>query len=612
MVLWRGHVCDPSGSTVSVIDEVEAHADSYRAAYLAWVRSLGCHRIGGASVIERLTNTDGFSYWWMSHLAQQFNVMAGSPVDDVIKALAFEKLVIQMNADRVVLVSARRPLALVLAGLCEKLGIAFTWQENAAPSSHFGGLEEWIRRAPDWIQAVAYLGMYLIRTIPAVRRPRQGQPRARVTFFDVLVHFDSGAASVGRFVSNYWTALVDAVREWRIECNWLHLYFRHRATRTPRIASKLVGGWNRTGGWSQEHALVESALTARAVVAAVRDYLGLRALHSETAALAGVKPRASVLEPWPLIESEWRDSLCGRQAMLNCLTYQVLGAAVARLPKQDLGIFICENQPWEMALLHHWRRRPNGLLVGVPHTTVRYWDLRYFHDSDSYASGPDSLPMPDLLAVNSPYARRALANAGYPDDRLVDVEALRYLHLAARPGRTPASEDSKPAAATKILVCGDFMQDTNRRLIAMAEAARKIRGGALDLLIKPHPAYGLAGGLLSEGLWRVHDGPLSTILSACDVVFTSAITSAAVDAYCAGLPVIQMLDGETFNRSALLGFADVLFVGDVNQLLAAVDMAVPPVPEGRRYFWIDAGLPRWRRLIQGSMVSPPDLPDGRC
>lgn len=600
VVLWRGYAKDPPGPTVSIVDEVEERSDAYRAAYLAWVRSVGRHRIGTATLIERLTNRDGFSYWWMSQLAQQFNVMAGSPVDDVIKAMAFETLLGRTKVGRVVLVSARRPLATVLADLCRELGIEFEWEVTPDQGGRGGGLREVLRRCPDWIQAVAYLGTYLLRTIPAVGRSRQGQSRARVTFFDVLAHFDSGAASAGRFASNYWTTLVDAVRGWGIECNWLHLFFRHRTSRTPRIASELVRGWNRTGGGSQDHALIDSALSAKVVAAAVRDFFGLRALHGETRTLAGVRPRDSLLKPWPLVEAEWRDSLCGRQAMLNCLTYRVMGAAVVRLPQQELGVFISENQPWEMALLHHWRLRPNGPLVGVPHTTVRYWDLRYFHDPTSYAGGPDSLPMPDRLAVNSPHARHALAAAGYPEDRMVDVEALRYLHLAARPSRPHASPGPAWGVATKLLVCGDFMRDTNRRLVALAEAAAGFRQRTLELIMKPHPAYPVDGGVLADGMWRIHEGSLSTILSACDVVLTSAITSAAVDAYCAGLPVVQLLDGETFNRSPLLGFPDVAFVRDVNELLAAIESAVAPVAEGRPYFWIDEGLPRWRSLIQGT------------
>ncbi|MBU0545449.1 MAG: carbohydrate biosynthesis protein, partial [Proteobacteria bacterium] len=85
----------------------------------------------------------------------------------------------------------------------------------------------------------------------------------------------------------------------------------------------------------------------------------------------------------------------------------------------------------------------------------------------------------------------------------------------------------------------------------------------------------------------------------CDVVFTSNITSAAVDACCAGIPVVQMLDGYTFNMSPLRGLKGVMYVANPIELAKALlnaryreSLVVEP------YFYLDGDLPRWMQLLE--------------
>ena len=56
-----------------------------------------------------------------------------------------------------------------------------------------------------------------------------------------------------------------------------------------------------------------------------------------------------------------------------------------------------ENQNWERIFLFFWRKNGHGKNIGVKHTTIRYWDLRYFDISKNKFF---NLPQPDLVAVN--------------------------------------------------------------------------------------------------------------------------------------------------------------------------------------------------------------------
>ena len=92
--------------------------------------------------------------------------------------------------------------------------------------------------------------------------------------------------------------------------------------------------------------------------------------------------------------------------------------------------------------------------------------------------------------------------------------------------------------------------------------------------------------------------PLAELLAVCDVVFTSNIASAAVDAYCSGIPVVQMLNGNTLNTSPLRGLASVVYVTNPIELAEAL-RAAPHRERGvvEPYFYLDKELPLWCKLL---------------
>ena len=87
----------------------------------------------------------------------------------------------------------------------------------------------------------------------------------------------------------------------------------------------------------------------------------------------------------------------------NLLNLNLFQQALSCLPSQEKGFYLQENQGWEYSLISAWRSSNHGKnLFGIPHSTIRYWDLRYFFDKRSYNAGVSdcSLPLPDYIGVN--------------------------------------------------------------------------------------------------------------------------------------------------------------------------------------------------------------------
>lgn len=115
-----------------------------------------------------------------------------------------------------------------------------------------------------------------------------------------------------------------------------------------------------------------------------------------------------------LYEQEWQASFLGATALFSALYHNLIEAAIGALPKaQRCGFYLQENQGWESSLLQVWRAAGNASLIGVPHSTVRFWDLRYFFDSRSYScESANSLPRPHGVACNGDAAIDAYVQGG--------------------------------------------------------------------------------------------------------------------------------------------------------------------------------------------------------
>ncbi len=302
----------------------------------------------------------------------------------------------------------------------------------------------------------------------------------------------------------------------------------------------------------------------------------------------------------PLFRDDWARSFSGQDALANLLYCNLLESAFKFLPRQDVGVYLQENQAWEFALVNAWKASGHGRLLGAPHSTIRFWDLRYFFDPRSYTrTGANLLPLPDMVAFNGPAMREACLRGDYPEECLTEVEALRYLHLERDEGA------SKPVlslaqGALRVLVLGEYLpENTHRQMCLLERAAQALPSGSV-FMVKPHPGCPVRAEDYPALKLEITMEALPLLLGRCDVAYTNNITTAAVDAYCAGVPVVSILDPHNLNMSPLRGREGVLFVSRPGELASALRSAAsaprpPAMPQ--EFFTLDPVLPRWRKLL---------------
>ena len=598
LLLWQHFAASNyPANAVSISDVLEQNADEIRSKILNFIYCVG-ENVANSSKTKLKFESD-FDYFWMTQF-QSRPYTQSAQLNNLAKIFTVIEIIKQHKFEQIQICTADKNLSTIIASIAESNSLRFKEIAFNGDVSTTSTKSQFKKLTPKPL--LAFISLLQQSRVAAKLKTNKTSPThttlsGSISFFDYWYRFGATVNETRKFESQYWTNLVGELKD--TDVNWLHnLVDQHKKSELIKVGS-LQNDFN-LANTNNQHLIIDSITESRIVLKSAKSYLKLLI---QSLWLKKYKAAFTLSDTpinfWPLFKNEWLNSLRGYEAMINCIRFHRLEFILQRLPKQRLGFYLIENQPWEMALIHLWRKYNHGQLVGVAHSTVRFWDLRLMSDLRRFSDiSKNTMPRPDLVAVNGPLAHASLVDAGYPENELVDVEALMYQHLTNTPtnGRKKSINSSN---LVTILVATDFLESATRtQMKLLNELLQNTESKNLRVLLKPH---------WSQTFKDLHPRievvsgkeDLATYFDQCDVLYCSAITSAVIDGVCAGVPVIQCLDPQSFNLSPLRGRVEVQVVRTTEELKSAINNLgdQPPIIKSNTLFNLDSQLPKWKALL---------------
>ena len=598
LLLWQHFAASNyPANAVSISDVLEQNADEIRSKILNFIYCVG-ENVANSSKTKLKFESD-FDYFWMTQF-QSRPYTQSAQLNNLAKIFTVIEIIKQHKFEQIQICTADKNLSTIIASIAESNSLRFKEIAFNGDVSTTSTKSQFKKLTPKPL--LAFISLLQQSRVAAKLKTNKTSPThttlsGSISFFDYWYRFGATVNETRKFESQYWTNLVGELKD--TDVNWLHnLVDQHKKSELIKVGS-LQNDFNLANA-NNQHLIIDSITESRIVLKSAKSYLKLLI---QSLWLKKYKAAFTLSDTpinfWPLFKNEWLNSLRGYEAMINCIRFHRLEFILQRLPKQRLGFYLIENQPWEMALIHLWRKYNHGQLVGVAHSTVRFWDLRLMSDLRRFSDiSKNTMPRPDLVAVNGPLAHASLVDAGYPENELVDVEALMYQHLTNTPtnGRKKSINSSN---LVTILVATDFLESATRtQMKLLNELLQNTESKNLRVLLKPH---------WSQTFKDLHPRievvsgkeDLATYFDQCDVLYCSAITSAVIDGVCAGVPVIQCLDPQSFNLSPLRGRVEVQVVRTTEELKSAINNLgdQPPIIKSNTLFNLDSQLPKWKALL---------------
>ena len=597
VLLWNGYTENKSHR--SILKTLEENSDVLRSDYLTFIRDLGQIRVRDKKIVEHLMIEKGLSLWWMSLLAEKGTLKTKAPLN-CLRLLALNLLLVEIKPHSVELISKNKLLGQSLSQLCASLDISFKWSKPFKNSDQFNIQYLW-EKLPRVTQVPIFLVRHLYLHWPLSKSLDTNWFQGDDAFplFSYFLNLDRDALNKGKFLSKYWETLPELIKRSGKNTNWIHHFMVSIDVPDTKTGIKYLKAFNEDAKNQGHHNFLYSFLTFATVAKAIAMWFRI---SLNAALIQRALEKYMLGHPkgwlWPLIREDWNRSVYGVVAIENTLWVQLFERAMSSLPKQNLGLYLCENQGWERAFIHYWKKYDHGRLIAVAHSTVRYWDLRYFDDPQVWQS-KDALaqPLPEKIALNGPAAFRAYRGANQPKDRLVEVEALRYQHLnllKRKSNSFGSNSDQKT-----LLILGDYVSKTTHQMLRLLDCLEQSALVKYEIIFRPHPATQISLLHYKKLNLRETATSLDKLIPKADVVLSTENTSAVVEPFIAGLPVIVAIENDNFNFSPLRGEHGVCFIRTSEDLKKALENlgSAPFKDSQNNFFWTDPELPRWKVLL---------------
>jgi len=596
VILWSAFTEKENEKIISLPKFVEENAISLRSRYLAWIYELGETEINGKSVVDHFEIRSGFSYWWLTLLSEK-SIFKSPQIFNVIKLFAFEDISNVIKPEKIVLTTANKKMASIFKKWCSKTKVEFELKLLNKKKGNISVTLRIYRSLPHTLLAILGLIRHVVQKFPFPKKHKESTNNADITFIDYFINLAPDSVRSGVYISNYWTELLNVLRHSKISTNWFHIYIPHDDLITPSAAKVLMSRFDTSSGKKEHHEILDGVISFKMAYRIFTDYYKIVRTASRLKQVQKYfLPSNSSLNLWDLYEDEWIQGTRGTITMASLINFNLFENVFSEIKIQKLGFYLFENQNWEKALIYAWKKNGHKRLIGVAHSTVRFWDLRYFQDPRAYQKkGHYPMPMPDQVAINGPAAMNEYKQGQYPLTQLIEVEALRYFHLIDNINK---SKNHKSSSRLKILVCGDIDSEASRKMLQWLEEIFNQLPHDTTITVKSHPAQEIFPEKFPGLPFITTRESLGNILHDYDVVYASYITSAAVDAYCSGIPVIQVLDGAAFNMSALRGLKAATFVKGPKELAHALKSFVKEKNVSpKSFFYLNNELTRWRGVL---------------
>lgn len=578
VILWNSYTIEGlhSGS-ISLPRYIEDNAEKVRARLLGFLYEARFVEVHGQTLESALVLPQGLSSWWLTFPSlKQWGQRQSIPL--ACRFIALEMIVGPAALPSVAFVSDDRSLTRL-------------WDRVVHQKVHISHrlAQRFMVRSIHPLRAIGSALRYWYHSRPLKAGFDSGRPtdNSDIAVFDYLSN-DIHNSHTDSYRSPYWGALTDISPSRQ----WFHVFPRNIEINSVRKTNALVDQLNRES--HDRHTLFLGHVGPKDLMAIGRSFLQQVRVHNQyRQPLKNLRSDNSCLELWNVFENEWDDSVTGSTAIRHLILLHTTDRLVRKMPKFKKLYYLMENQPWEVCLTYCVRNRDKGKLIGVAHSTIRFWDLRYFSDprENSVLDPGLAKPHPDRILVNSRLAEILLYENGFPEHAIGVVEALRYTYL----------EDLRsidPSFRSTAVLLGDFLDHANTSLLTMFRAAYSQLESKPALLIRSHPICPLSDEQLGDLKIYLSDQSLPELLKVASLVITTAASSSAAESAALGIPTAVVLDGRTLNYSPFRGSNEVQTIENAHQLAAflassaRIQMSVPS-----SIFVLDAGYPRWRREI---------------
>ncbi len=580
---------------ISLLKYIDENKKEIRNKYIAWINNISKYRIKDKPIHEHLQLTNEFSLWWMSNINGKCNNYKSLYINDLVKLLALIEIIRSLDISEINLMSSNKDLIDIIKKFSCKNNFYFKYKysKELRTQSIFKTI---YTRFPLIIQSPIWLIYQFIiyQRFRGLGLSNWKKIESKTTFITYFLHSKPLSSFRDSFQTTYWGDLPGMLIEKGHPTRWIHI--NTNINGSPNIKNFYLSlvNLNRSTISNQAHVSLYSFMTIKIIARSLKQWLNMVFRLSKLPIKINF-PSFYGMDVWNFFKKDWYESTVGKSALRNILYFNLFKEAFNYIYYPNKCFYLFENQAWEYGMLKAWNSSLKGDTYANAHSTIRFWDLRYYNHS--FIEEKSSYPTPTKILVNGKLAKKNLMQFGYPVSLVKEVEALRYTYLS---NLAPVTRDYKKIKKLKLLVLGDYSKILNNHQMLLLDGLSDHLTIPIEITIKSHPSNQIRYTDYPKINFRMSKEPLVRLLKKNHIAFASSGTSAAIDIYYYGKPLVLSSPFNTLNFNPLLGLNDIIYVSSTTELSNFIKKVINSdfnQLSNKAILNIDAKLNNWYDLI---------------
>jgi len=522
--------------------------------------------------IENHFNIDNFNFWEFSVFRELISY-GNSNMIFLLKVIVLDNL-LKNKKIKILNYSSDALFENVIKQYCLKKKILFI--SKTKNKKYLGiKLSNYI---PNFVKFVIYF-TYII--IFHLRLSRPKQTNASTTFFDIFTHIDFKLLKKKNFKTGYWGNLPSLLKNFSLNIDWHHLFYRQRETKFPKKALDYSNG---ISAYRNNHKIVD-IITFKDLYFIFKKYCQLYKRTSQLNFFLKKYYDNKNINIYNIFKPDYLNFLIGLRGIKNILYFRCLDNVLNKKKKYKLGMYIYENQNWEKILNYFWNKYNHKNLFAVPHNEIRYWDLRYF---DLYPTSFYKKKLkPKNFLINS-YASANIAKLHNFKNQM-KAESLRMINFKHKFTKIKNKK-------MNIFVALDLFDNSSRKLVSILDKNIDKFNHIGKIYIKKHPASRDDCYFTSKKIY-LHDDSIKSILPKIDLFIASNSTTAIYYAIFNRIPYITYIDNNSINLSPLYPKKISYFYDDYSFSQSIKNFNFDKNYQKRYYLHSDTNLNKWKIFL---------------
>ena len=580
---------------ISLLKYIDENKEEIRNKYLVWINNISKYDIKGKSISEHLQLTNDSSTWWMSNITGKCNNYNSLYINDLVKLLALIKIINSLKVSCIDIKSSNKDLINIIKQFSYKNHIDFEYKYTKA-SKNKSLFKTIYNSFPLIIQSLIWLIYQIIiyHKFIGLGLSNWESIKSNNTFVTYFLHSKPLNSFRNSFQTTYWGDLPQMLIKQGNPTRWIHI--NSNINGSPNIKNFYLSliNLNQSNISNQAHVSLYSFMSIKIIARSLRQWLKI-VFRLSNLPMNIYFPSFYGLNVWKFFKKDWCESTIGRNSLRNILYFNLFKEAFSYIYYPNKCFYIFENQAWEYGMLKAWNSHVKGDTIANAHSTIRFWDLRYYNHS--FIEDKNSYPTPTKILVNGKLAKKSMIDFGYPIGIVQEVEALRYNYLS---DLAPFIRNYKKIKKIKLLVLGDYSKNLNNHQMLLLNELTDQLSVPIDITIKSHPSNQIKYSDYPKIKFMLSKEPLVNLLKINNIAFASSGTSAALDIYYYGIPLILSSPCNTLNFSPLLGLDDIQYVSSTTELSNSIKKIINSNfnrKNNKSILNIDAKLNNWYNLI---------------